>query len=168
MVVGDRKMAVFDDVADGRQAACSIRTRSTGRIISRCRRAPRAEPVPVETRSSRCGPSASTSSSASGPAQRRGPTAPRASACSPSCSSARRLLEAGGRPAGPAERAGDPRTAQRYFAHESAFIDEGVEIGRRHHDLARLTRPQELAGREGLPDRPERGHRARTSPSATA
>ena len=52
---------------------------------------------------------------------------------------------------------------QSYFVHESAFVDEDVEIGAGHDDLACVAHLEELPCGKGLPDWPERRDRSQCS-----
>ncbi len=126
VVVGDRKMAVFNDIEPRSKLVLYPHSRSTGRstcrVASKARRSHRSrDGGAAAARSAR---TFSTASDAPTPADRRPGRACGSSGCSSDCQQA---LEHGPDSARPQAKARPPKPP--YFVHESAFVDSGVQIG---------------------------------------
>ena len=168
VVVGDRKMAVFDDVsADHKLVLYSheINWRNNMPVAVRAEPEPVAvgteEPLRFECRHFlECVETRRTP-------RTDGEEGLRVLEVLERCQAALEEKPAAAAAAGHASTPAAPDVSRAYFAHETAFIDEGVRNRRGDVHLARLSRAEELPDRKELPhrtergDRPERGRRRR-------
>ena len=160
-MVGDRKMAVFDDIAEGRQAAALSAPGIDWKNGSPVAAKAEAEPVPFPSRRSRCARSVGTSSTAC------------ATRATPRTDGAKRRLRvlrgARGLPALARARAARrcgcarPRNAEPMapplLRPRAGYRRRGVRDRRGDEDLALHARDERTRASAGLQHRPERRDR---------